>query len=63
MKITVEKKMWCELIEPYYSSKKDVKGRTGEIVGESLNREDWWVKWEGIPSRYKYPKEFIKLIK
>lgn len=61
MKITIKKKLWCKLKRPYYTGEK--AGREGEIVGESKDTKSWWVKWNGIKSRYSYPKECITRLK
>jgi hypothetical protein len=37
------------------------KQRRGLIVGESRNKECWWVKWNGNKLPTSYAKEFIEL--
>ena len=53
-------KRWCELKSPMYSNEQ--KGREGEIVGETIDESGWWVRWNGIKSRYSYPKECINAL-
>ena len=51
---------WVILKIPYYSSKKEVSGREGRIMGESRDKTMWLIQWKGVKSSYKYPKENIK---
>ena len=48
---------WCELKVAVYSNEQ--KGREGEIVGETRDKNGWIVRWTGIKSRYAYHKDHI----
>lgn len=50
-------KRWCKMEqnEVYKLEKRD-----GVIVGESRDKQSWWIQWNDIGNRYKYGKEFIQ---
>ena len=37
------------------------KKTTGRIVGESRDRQNWWVQWDGDKGKQSYHKSFIYL--
>lgn len=59
------KTIWCDFTDEAKEMgyKKGGNGEQGIIVGESRDKQCWWVQWVGISSKYSYYKEFIKIIK
>ena len=55
----------CELTKVYYESKKYFKGKQGTIVGESKDKKEWKIRWDGLSEKtiYNHPKEGIKILR
>ena len=36
------------------------KPRAGKIIAETRDRKRWWVRWDGIKSKYRYDKNLLE---
>ena len=59
------KTIWCDFTDDAKKMgyRKGGNKESGRIVGESRDKKEWLVVWDGIKTSYRYYKEYIKIIK